>query len=118
MARRKSSIKALRRKLDLAFSFYIRQRDQGKPCITCGKHAPLQAGHFIKRQHQATRWDERNCHGQCVRCNMWLHGNEGAYALALVDKYGRATVDELLLLKHKTAKLHRADYEELIKQFS
>ena len=115
---RKPSIKSLKRKLDKVFAAYIRQRDANKPCISCGSRGPLQAGHWIKRQHQSVRWDERNCHGQCVRCNLWLHGNEGAYALALVDKYGRAVVDELLTLKRQTVKFGRKDYEELIERFS
>ena len=116
--KRLPSIKALRRKLDKVFAAYIRQRDHGKQCISCGSRGPLQAGHWVKRQHQSVRWDERNCHGQCVRCNLWLHGNEGAYALALIDKYGRSVVDELLTLKHKTWKLSRDELEELISRYS
>ena len=87
-------------------------------CISCGDWAKLQAGHFIKRQHRATRWNEFNVNGQCARCNHFLHGNDGAYCMALIRWYGKAKVEELLALKHKTAKYSRADLEELIRRFS
>lgn len=112
------SFARLRRKLDVLFSRFIHARDAGKRCISCGSNGQLQAGHFIKRQHLATRWEPMNVHLQCVRCNHWLHGNEGAYALALVDLYGEAVVRNLLVLKHSTVKFTRADLQELIERYS
>lgn len=116
--RRKPSIKSLRNKLDRVFSEYIRGRDAGKPCITCGKMVPLQCGHFIKRQHLATRWDERNCAGQCVRCNLYLGGAQDEFAAAIVQKYGVSVLAQLLAKKHVTVKMTRSDYETMISKYS
>ena len=100
-------------KLDKLFSLYIHRRDAlpngiGR-CITCGTITTLQCGHFIKRQHMAVRWNPLNAAGQCPRCNHFLHGNEGAFCMALIKKYGQAIVDELLRLKHTTAKFSRGE---------
>lgn len=119
--KRLPSLAKLTRKLDHVFSARIRGRDapsgMGR-CISCDDWAKLQAGHFIKRQHRATRWNEFNVHGQCARCNHFLHGNDGAYCMALVRWYGKSKVEELLALKHKTVKYTRADLEAMIERFS
>ena len=75
--------KALIKKLDILFSKYIRQRDAGKGCITCGQIVPLQCGHFQSRKYWATRWDERNCAGQCLRDNIFGHGEQAKFARAI-----------------------------------
>ena len=72
-------------------SKYIRQRD--RKCFTCGAEA-TEAGHFIHR-NAATFFNEWNVHGQCYRCNRFLHGNLGEYALRLEDKIGRKAIEEL-----------------------
>lgn len=119
---RKPSIPSLRRKLDKVFSEFIRKRDanaQGMGrCITCNRSALLEAGHFIPRQHRATRWNERNCHGQCSYCNRWQHGAQAEYYLALVKKYGQPTVDSLMRMKHQTVKFTRSDLQAMIEKFS
>lgn len=116
------SLASLRRKLDKVFSAWIRDRDAPSngygPCMSCDAWAKLQAGHWIKRQHLAVRYDVRNVNGQCVRCNHFMHGNDGPYTLAMLNCYGRETVDELLALKHTTVKMTRADYEALIAKYS
>jgi hypothetical protein len=50
---------------------FIRLRDEGKPCPTCGRHKPImQAGHVIGRGAQpALRFDTRNIFAQCSGCN-------------------------------------------------
>src|SRR3990167_1432031 len=92
------SLKSLRNRLDKIFSLYIRKRDANDKvigaCYTCGHVSVLEAGHFVPRQH-ATRWDERNVHGQCSYCNRWLHGNLYAYGKRLALDYGQPVVDEL-----------------------
>ena len=76
-----------------------------------------QAGHFVKRQHRATRWDSRNVNVQCVRCNQWLGGNEGEHGAYIIRKHGLAVRDELLGLKKQVRKFNRADLEELIQTY-
>jgi len=86
-------------KLDIVFSKFIRQRDAGRPCISCGKFSELQCGHFIKRQYLGTRWREENCAGQCVHCNYALQGNDIEFAKGLVKRYGPNIVDTLKVIK-------------------
>ncbi len=69
-----------------AFNKFIRTRDEGKPCICCGKFpAPddwkpggvWDAGHFLGRgAFPELRFDELNCHRQLKTCN----GGSGKYA--------------------------------------
>ena len=67
------SIPQLIKLATIHFNKYIRQRD--KRCISC--NAPTEnAGHYFSAgNHASLRFDERNVHGQCIRCNKWLHGN-------------------------------------------
>jgi 5-methylcytosine-specific restriction endonuclease McrA len=96
--KKKLTRKQITKKLDEAFSKYIRLRDEEYGCITCGKlltFKELQCGHFFSRSHLHTRWDEDNCHAQCYRCNCILHGNYINYTKYMIDRYGREFVDEL-----------------------
>jgi hypothetical protein len=82
-----------------AFNTFIRARDLGLPCISCG--APHmrwnQAGHFLGvGAFPELRFCEDNCNGQCVRCNKYLGGNAGQYRLRLIQKIG---IDRVLALE-------------------
>ena len=60
------------------FNRYIRERDKGKPCISCGQElkGKFDAGHFWSSGgHKSVTFDENNVHGQCVACNQHKHGN-------------------------------------------
>ena len=78
------------KELDRVFSLFIRNRDRGI-CASCGVKkdiSEMQCGHYISRSHMSTRWDEENCHCQCVGCNVFKGGNYPAYTVFLQDKYG------------------------------
>lgn len=119
--KRQPSIKSLRRRAVTAFNAWIRKRDANERgyghCISCGKYAKLEAGHWLRSVHTSTRFREENVNGQCSFCNRFKD-SEVEYHLAMIKKYGQAVVDELLALKHKTVKMTRQDYEELIKRYS
>ena len=101
----------IRSKADKWFSLYIRLRaadDNGfGECVTCGKvkHVKeMDCGHYVKRQHQATRFSEINCQLQCKRCNAFEQGRDAIFRQYLVDRYGE---DKVLLLeasRHTTCK--------------
>ena len=81
------------------FHKYIRLRDQGKPCISCGKYTTLQAGHFYSAgHHPELKFDEDNVHGQCSRCNLYLSANLIPYADNLRDKIGIKKYERLKLI--------------------
>lgn len=80
----------------IAFNKFIRLRDNGKPCISCGVPLSLggvgggfDAGHFRSvGSAPHLRFDERNCHGQCKQCNWWGHGRHAEYRIGLFHRLG------------------------------
>ena len=103
-------------KADKHFSLYIRLRDADEngvgTCITCGTRKEVKymdCGHYIKRQHMATRFSEINCHTQCKRCNAFEQGNDAKFRQALVGLYGEQNVNLLEAERHKTVR--RSAYE-------
>ena len=116
---KKVTIKSLKRKLDRVFSLYIRQRDHGK-CYTCGVKRDIRemdAGHYIKRGHYATRYDERNVHCQCRACNRFKGGMMDEYAVHLLKDYGPNILNELNRLKHTIKKFTIKELQEKIKYY-
>lgn len=103
-ALRKESIKTkpvLTREAQAEFNKFIRARDAGKPCISCGKPDSgvanqRDAGHYRSvGSCPELRFDEDNCHGQCVSCNRYLSGNAIDYRLGLIARIGLERVERL-----------------------
>lgn len=77
---------------------YIRERDKGLPCISCGRHHDGQyhAGHYRPSGvNSALRYDERNIFKQCAPCNNHKSGNLGEYRKSLVMRVGAELVQWL-----------------------
>ena len=117
-----------------AFNAWIRFRDEGKPCISCGITMPSKnytgnpgrywhAGHYRSvAAAPELRFHEDNCHRQCSQCNAAKSGNATEYRIGLVNKLGpwrveflegphkpkRYTIDEIKEIKRK--------YKELVKK--
>jgi hypothetical protein len=106
-----------KKKADRAFSLYIRQRDKGKPCITCGEYKEHDAGHFITRNHEATRYHEQNVHGQCLACNRFQGGKQYEHGLAINRRYGKGTAQKLLELSKTLCKRTKQDYEDIAQTY-
>ena len=86
---------------ELAVHKYIRERDKGKPCISCGKpwQPTFQAGHlFSRKQYGGLKYHLDNIHGQCEYCNLRLEGNVTEYTLRLPDRIGSDRFDKLIKL--------------------
>lgn len=87
----------------IAFNKYVRVRDNGSSCISCDSilHSDLvgggyDAGHYLSRGAKPhLRFDERNCHGQCKRCNRYLSGNIANYRERLIVRIGLNVVEAL-----------------------
>ena len=103
---RKAAIKTrsqLIKEAQAAFNRLIRLRDQGKPCICCGK--PLaegsigggyDAGHYRSvGSAPHLRFDERNVHAQRKQCNRYGAGRAVDYRLGLIARIGLAEVEAL-----------------------
>lgn len=75
-----------------AFNAYIRERDKGQPCISCGTTADVQycAGHYrTVGACPELRFEPLNVHRQCNKnCNLERSGNIVEYRIRLVQKIG------------------------------
>lgn len=104
--KRKEAIKSLRDLLaeaQVAFNAYIRARDEGKPCICCGKPfepakhgGSMDAGHYLSRgsspQH---RFNEDNVFGQRKNCNRPGGTTRDAFRAGVIARIGLARVEAL-----------------------
>lgn len=80
-------------KAQAVFNKFIRLRDKGLPCISCGKPDNGQhqrhASHYRSRGGCSfLRFDENNCHASCMQCNSHMSGNIINYTPALIEKVG------------------------------
>lgn len=118
--KRQESVSSLKKRLDAVFSLWIRNRDRGV-CYTCGVQKPIkqmQNGHYISRSHSNTRYDELNCHCQCVACNVFKHGNMDAYAFNLMEEFGGGILQELNKRKQVIKQFTKNELQELITKYS
>jgi hypothetical protein len=92
-----------RAKAGVAFRAYIRARDKGLPCISCGKEiAPnrpggtADAGHFRGVGRAAhMEFVEDNVHVQCKYCNRDQSGNHSEYRIGLIARIGLERVEAI-----------------------
>lgn len=120
---------SLAHKLDKVFSEFIRLRDIRHAgigsgfrirCITCGNYflwKEADAGHFIARNHKATRWDEKNVNGQCRSCNRFHSGEQYAHGIAIDKRYGAGTAENLRLKSRMKFKTNDMWFIETIKHY-
>jgi len=93
---KKFSPSQLKAKAQKVFNAWIRKRDEGLACISCGSGRPEHAGHYLSAGHHSRlRFDERNVHCQCIRCNYFLSGNQMYYRQGLIKKIGLSEVESL-----------------------
>lgn len=100
--KRKEAIKTLvdlKREAQQALNRWIvHVRDKDRPCISCGRHheGAWHAGHYLSRgaapQHAL---NPLNVWKQCAPCNTYLHGNQAAYRMRLVELIGADAVEAL-----------------------
>lgn len=92
------------REAQAAFNGFIRARDEGQPCICCGRYATdtsltgskWDAGHYRSTgAAPELRFNEDNCHRQLVFCNRHRSGNAVEYRLGLIKRIGLARVEAL-----------------------
>lgn len=113
LGRKKLSHSSWIKKLDKVFNKYIRTRDNNI-CYTCGSTTQPQAGHFIPKSATGLelRYNEKNVHCQCVRCNKWLGGNLSVYSLELERQYGYGIIQELSSYKKVVSKWTDKEFQE------
>lgn len=85
------------------FNRYIRARDSQQACISCGGvlraggvGGGVDAGHYRSvGSSPSNRFNEDNCHSQCVSCNRWGSGRAVDYRIHLLVRIGRDRVEAL-----------------------
>lgn len=87
-------------------------------CVTCGKTVlckEANGGHFCGRACYPLRWDEKNVHCQCVRCNLYNNGSYIEYSQWFINKYGKETFDRYVetFRKWKAGKIPATKIDEL-----
>ncbi|WP_446030534.1 recombination protein NinG [Lelliottia amnigena] len=85
-----------------AFNKFVRLRDAGLPCISCGATpeqkfgGTMDCGHYRSRGAAAhLSFNLHNTAGQCVRCNRNQSGAQKAFEMGLIERIGADKVDEL-----------------------
>ena len=124
-AKHRAAKQALKSKADwlreaqTACNAFIRERDKGLPCISCGNTNDVKycAGHYKTRgAHPELRFHPYNINRQCDwNCNLNLSGNITNYRPALIEKIGVENV-EWLEGDHKAQHLQIEDIKD-IKQY-
>lgn len=105
------------KKAQASFNAYIRARDAGLPCISCGHpddgSRQRHASHYRSvGGNPSERFNELNVWASCSICNSHLSGNLTAFRVALVGKVGIEVV-EALEGQHEPKRYRREDYQAI-----
>jgi len=106
----KEKIKSYSQRLGEAkrvFQKWIRMRDKDLPCQACLKpiRGIAHGCHVFKAElFSGVIFDERNCFIGCVKCNLYLNGNEVQYLENLKHRFGEEWVEQLRKDAHETRK--------------
>lgn len=99
------------------FQKWIRKRDLGQTCISCGaflKPNGTHASHFFAAGiYSGLIFNEDNCHSSCEKCNVFLHGNLLEYRKGLIARYGLEYLNRLESLANEK-KNYKYTREELV----
>ena len=100
-----------------AVNAYIRARDAGQPCISCGKpddgSHQRHASHYRSvGGHPELRFCELNIWASCSVCNNYLSGNLVPFRAALIAKIGLDKVEWLEGL-HQPKRYRADDYKNI-----
>lgn len=121
---RSKNITSAKKTCDQWFSKYIRIRDANHnglcKCITCDtvKHwKEMDAGHFQSRRYMATRYEEKNCHAQCQRCNQYNAGEQYLHGQAINLLYGKGTAENIVMKSNFIQKMTKNELMELARYY-
>lgn len=110
-SRKAITLPKLKKRVQSKVNEYVRLRDKGLPCISCGKipRTPT-AGHLWSQgEHGILRYELDNINSQCVACNLFKHGNLLEYKIGLIKKIGPDRVAYLDDHRHDLKKWTRQE---------
>ena len=122
MPKKTKTLAKLKQEAQKIFNQYIRARDKGQPCISCGQHKPLQAGHyFAVSTHDGLRFDEDNVHGECAYCNCFNESHLIMYGTYLQAKIGTSRYfnlkDRAAIYKRDGYRFTRAEVQSIVDRY-
>jgi hypothetical protein len=114
------------KKLWTAFSLYIRARDADEQgiciCFTCNRRTiwnkNTDCGHGIGRQHMSTKYNEKNNHSQCKKCNGFEGGMREKYKENMDKKYGSGTWDLMEVASKKRSSFSQFEIDTMEAYYS
>ncbi len=84
----------------IAWNSYVRWRDYGKPCASCGSMPERKFGGTMDCSHYRSvgaaphlRFNLHNAAAACVKCNRYLGGNIAALRVGLIERIGLEKVE-------------------------
>lgn len=102
----------------------LQYHSEGKlRCYTCGKPLELntndcQLGHYLSRgAYPCLTLHPNNSRPQCIRCNVWLHGNTIEFREKLIKEIGETEVLKLESQRHNEKKWSRSELLDLIEEY-
>ncbi len=100
----------------MTFNKWIRHRDKGMSCISCGNEPKkANAGHYFSQGgHSNVRFHEDNVHLQCEHCNSFLSGNLLNYQIGIEKRIGGERLIALHEIAHETKKWTIDELTDLI----
>ncbi|WP_284464872.1 recombination protein NinG [Chryseobacterium sp.] len=102
------------------FNEFIRERDKGEPCVSCGCKV-VGNGHashmFSVGSSPSLRFNEDNVWRSCVECNLHKHGNIAEYSIRLRDKIGEERFNSLIVNRNTPLKLSVGEIKQLIIEY-
>lgn len=125
MAKKKKKAKSLpklKAEAQIVFNRFIRERDEGLPCVSCDEFKELQAGHFFPTQgYDGLRFDEDNVHGECAGCNCFDDSHLIGYRDNLLARIGeerfKALYERAKDYKQNGYKWSRSEVQEIIDKY-
>ncbi len=105
-----------------AFNEFVRLRDKGEPCISCGRPDPQEPNTRDCSHYRSVgsapelRFEELNAHASCKYCNRHLSGNIVEYRIRLKEKIGYRSL-AWLEGPHNPLKLTIDDLQQIIKTY-
>ena len=114
------SVSKLIQECQAVFNSFIRKRDAGLPCISCGAPYFSDCGHlFPKSTRPAMRFDPRAAAGQCRECNSMHDGNYDNFCKGIAARHGVEFLTEVIqdsnFSRQTDHKWSRGELEEMIK---
>lgn len=95
-------------------------KDMGR-CFTCNALVPrganLHAGHWKKRDSKSVLFERANCNAQCRYCNRDLHGNMKVYENKMIEKYGQAEHDRIVILAKQVKIWSFTELDKMVKTY-